>query len=175
MTRLFLILLAAAVFGLYGCTQKDTPYRSFAGLSNAASGAGCDNPLRLSSASYPAVVAANTGQRVECYLSPYKVPGAEKWQEVPRGDAILHPDTYTLSFVEMPETGKALLLPEQLEQLKNSFSKDTQDVVMIYVHGWRHDANVGNGNAIRFRTILGYTRSALNQRCVDVGQYCTRV
>ncbi len=43
---------------------------------------------------------------------------------------------------------------------------------MTYIHGWRHDAALGNGNVIRFRTILGYTRSALNARCIETGEYC---
>jgi hypothetical protein len=85
-------------------------------------------------------------------------------------------DEYTLSFVEMPEKASGLLKPQQLSDLLATFERNRkagkQNIVMTYIHGWRHDAALGNGNVIRFRTILGYTRSALTARCIETGEYC---
>lgn len=169
---------------LFSCTQKDLPYRT-TGLG--AGSPTCVEALLVSEISYESngydetVSGDNPPERLSrigCHISRYKVPGGAAWlAESGRGN--IHKDEvdeYALSFVEMPENGRNLLRPQQLTDLLSSFEQNKQDgrknIVMVYVHGWRHDAAPGNGNVIRFRTILGYTRSALNARCIETGEYC---
>jgi hypothetical protein len=175
--------LAAALVGITAfssCTSRDEPYRihpTAAGTAPTAKEPNCQQVTLIKATAYDETVFENVetktpNERIKCYLSDYRVPGAAKWRDVENGDNISQPDQYKLSFIEMPENKSGLLMPSQLDDLLATFKRDEQDVVMVYVHGWRHDAAPGNGNAIRFRTMLGYTRSALNARCVETGNYC---
>ncbi|MEM5522500.1 hypothetical protein [Sulfitobacter sp. AS59] len=186
------IFLFAAGLLLAGCgaevpmgrfaTPEDQIYRPMAPKSLRADGAElCDQPIELRSDTYDdALKARDAGGtphpgRSRCYLSTYLVPGAAQWHErtqTPEKRPIAQPDRYTLSFVEMPETGSALRAPRQLSDLQAHLSAPGQQVVIVYVHGWRHDADIGNQNVRNFRTMLGFTRSALNQRCIDTRRYC---
>lgn len=72
---------------------------------------------------------------------------------------------YKLAFLEFKEDGK--LFSEQqisniLELIKAE--KEKQKLVVVYVHGWRHNADFGNKDLHRFRTLLAYSRQFLRQR-----------
>lgn len=184
-------------WSLTACTSKDAIYRPFspsASLVDQAElktvsglaykpeeiskrpGPDCRTPVLLPDASYEGAVLRGNDRlinpRILCYLSTFEVPGAKAWKKEPRGSRILEPDRYRLSFVEMPEDQPKLRHEQQLTDLLTSFKDGQQDVVVVYIHGWRHDAGPGNGNVRNFRTMLGYFRSALNTRCVEEGAYC---
>lgn len=174
-------LIGTAMFcGLASCTPIDHVYRPLPLMTQVKAGTdpGCDIPIELARGDYNASANSETtsGQtnvsRTSCYLSTYIVPNADLWENQPGQHTIEEPDRYTLSFVELPDYRPNLRAPEQLEDLLRHLSGDNQDIVMTYVHGWRHDADIGNSNVLRFRTMLGYARSALNARCKEVGQYC---
>jgi len=165
---------------LFGCTDKDIPYRT-TGLG--AGDASCSEPLLISEVEYEdngyaETVSGENFKRIGCHISRYEVPGGAAWLEIDGRGRIQEDevDEYALSFVEMPEDQDDLLKPQQETDLLSSFERNREDgkqnIVMVYVHGWRHDAAPGNGNVIRFRTILGYTRSALNARCIETSEYC---
>ncbi len=162
-------LLAIGV-SAFSCTKGDNPYRTLASKIEPS----CDNAFLLKDDEYS--TAKSHEDRTKCYLSPFTVLGAKAWAEIPSKWTIKHPASYMLSFVEMAESTAALKRAEQRDDLLASLrlnnQNDDQNVVLVYVHGWRHDADIGNGNVRRFRTILGYTRSALNARCIEVGKYC---
>ncbi len=179
-TAALLTFFFAGVLAFSSCTSGDSPYRIYPPADDTLAADGspdCDKADLLSdntfkSAAYIDKNPDKPNLRSKCYLSTYFVPGAEAWKDYPSDHTIAHPNTYTLSFVEMPETKKELLDPRQLNDLVARLKGKQQDVVMVYVHGWRHDADIGNGNVLKFRTMLGYTRSALNARCVETGKYC---
>lgn len=67
----------------------------------------------------------------------------------------------------MREDGE-LLRAEQLARLKKSL-QDNHDAgkrnhVIMFVHGWRHDADLDNANVRTFRTLLNYSSSFAQQR-----------
>jgi hypothetical protein len=79
------------------------------------------------------------------------------------------PETaFQLAFLEFFENGQ-LRKGFQFDQLKQHLTKDGPHIVVVYIHGWRHDANVGNSDVKRFRTMLAYTRRAMQVRCKGAG------
>lgn len=84
-------------------------------------------------------------------------------------------DEYDLAFVELSDEGK-LDLPWQLEDLKSHLKQldksGVQNYVVAYVHGWRHNAELRDGDIRKLRRMLAYSRAALNTRCVADGTYC---
>ena len=84
-------------------------------------------------------------------------------------------DAYTLAFVELDEAGLFSVDTQRRElraHLQDRLAQGQQNVVIVYVHGFRHDAGIRNADAVKFRRLLGYTRAALNTRCIEAGQYC---
>ncbi|PIE13020.1 MAG: hypothetical protein CSA70_07080 [Rhodobacterales bacterium] len=104
------------------------------------------------------------------------------------GQRLFHSDQYHLAYVEMNDAGvldvKAsggggqggqkgtFQLDQLLSHLDANRRQGVQNYVIVYVHGWRHDAAIRDGDALKFRRMLGYTRAALNTRCVEQGRYC---
>lgn len=195
--RFLPIVIAGSVIALTSCgTQKNVVYRDFprsfpdgkVEFSSAHNGPlpddiDCSQDIVILSDDYSqAILGPDRKKRLDalrCHIATYKFPSAEDdkngmWQKLAsdRGRVITNPDSYTLSFIEMPEIGSKLLKPQQLDDLTDHLGKSDQDVVFVYVHGWRHDADIGNRDVRKFRTMLNYTRSALNSRCIDAGEYC---
>lgn len=180
--RFVLPLIAAIIIGsFFGCTTADDPYRTAVSrteVGNADAGPDCSETIELLDGSYTTAVESidrsgvSHQGRTSCYLSDFLVPNGAEWRDEPGGKQILQPAQYKLAFVELPERKRVLPQPAQLDELLSHLSAPGQHVVMVYVHGWRHDADIGNGNVLRFRTMLGYARSALNSRCLDAGKYC---
>ena len=88
---------------------------------------------------------------------------------------LTQPDSYYLSFVEMEERDKNLEKIQRdtlIKHLKDQDRQGRQNVVVFYVHGWRHDAALRDGDVRKFRRLLGYSRAALNTRCIQNGTYC---
>lgn len=86
-----------------------------------------------------------------------------------------HSDSYHLAFVELEEVEEELLQRQQKALLNHLVLRDragAQNVVVVYVHGWRHDAALRDGDIRKFRRLLGYSRAALNTRCIEKGHYC---
>ncbi len=73
-------------------------------------------------------------------------------------------DHYKLAFLEFEESTNSLSEPKQLDALTDILDAPGAKFVIVFVHGWRHDAEVGNGDVARFRTFLAYSRKFLNQR-----------
>ena len=74
---------------------------------------------------------------------------------------------FNLAFVELGEDGR-LLQADQLARLKKSL-QDNHDAgkrnhVIMFVHGWRHDADLDNANVRTFRTLLNYSSSFVAER-----------
>jgi hypothetical protein len=175
------------VFGLgallAGCTDPQKSYRNI-GPENAL----CDRLFQLGPDN--AERSGNDAKAAPCYLQEHQVPapkvsrGADATGDLPldwaqmaaqAGAPLQGADRYHLSFVEMADSG-VLHRPEQLDNLAKHLQSEAgagrQNYVFTFVHGWRHDAAPGDRDVKKFRVLLGYTRSFLNTRCVERGEYC---
>lgn len=74
---------------------------------------------------------------------------------------------YTLGFLELDELGNHK--QNQLDALHTLLDSPRKKYVMVFVHGWRHNADIMNNDVRRFHTVLGYSRSFLNQRVDKLG------
>ncbi|MEM1302042.1 MAG: hypothetical protein AAGH17_05610 [Pseudomonadota bacterium] len=122
------------------------------------------------------------GAAAKCFLQTRQLPDAQGvdpkstgWASLARREnaAIAEPEQYTLAFVELDETTGKLTDQQQLDAVVSRIDdSQKQTYVVTYVHGWRHDSSIGNTDVAKFRVILGYTRAALNTRCITQGTYC---
>jgi hypothetical protein len=77
---------------------------------------------------------------------------------------------YKLAFLEFRRDG-ALRSKEQLAVLKAEVADwirqhPGQDIFTIeYIHGWRHDAEIGDGDVRRLRVIASFAAANLSERC----------
>lgn len=84
---------------------------------------------------------------------------------------------YKLAFLEFSRNG-GLIQRHQLELVQRSIedwrrSRPGAPVYMIaYVHGWRHDASVGDSDVRRLRVMTSYASSNVRERCRVAGRYC---
>ena len=88
---------------------------------------------------------------------------------------LYHSDEYTLAFVELSDAGEEDVpwqLPALIRHLDAQDKAGRQNYVVAYVHGWRHNAQLRDGDIRKLRRMLAYSRSALNTRCVKLGEYC---
>jgi hypothetical protein len=91
---------------------------------------------------------------------------------------------YYLSFLEFQENGepvqygedKQLLKRSQfqvlLTHLKTQREAGRQNFILAFIHGWRHDARIGDENVKNTRLLAAYLTSFLEQRCVKYQRYC---
>lgn len=82
------------------------------------------------------------------------------------------PDRFQLAFVELGNGVPEDIRQRQLDALLGSLRRGQQDYVIAFIHGWRHNAEIGDGDVRKLRALLAYARSFLNTRCVDHGRYC---
>jgi len=94
---------------------------------------------------------------------------------------------YYLSFVEFAENGSPadvdaedrILKTRQLDALVAHLRKQRKlgnhSYVIAFVHGWRHNAGVGDGDVAKLRLMAAYTASFLRQRCVKLQRDCNTV
>lgn len=178
----FVFLLVSCLVGL-SCTRTDVVHRDLppdAALCRSEQMLGRTNREALRRRENPA----------RCFLQHHRLPsvddealfaatpGQDKtWAEVAQSEGrdLRGGDTYALSFIEMSDR-RRLQQPAQLTALRAHLQRQSaqgrQNYVIAFVHGWRHDAALGDNDLRKFRTLLGYARSALNTRCVLGGTYC---
>ena len=86
-----------------------------------------------------------------CALQTHAIPAVPK-------------KTWKLAFLEFGDDGR-MLKPGQRELLLKQFDDHQRNYVVYFVHGWRHDSAIGDGDVQRFRTIMEYIGSFIAQRC----------
>ncbi|WP_294535741.1 hypothetical protein [uncultured Rhodoblastus sp.] len=81
--------------------------------------------------------------------------------------------TFTLSFVEFDEQGN-LIDPHNLQKaaLFEHVEKSKQNLIFVFIHGWRNNADVDNRNVHSMRVLLSYSKSFVEQRCREDSRYC---
>lgn len=190
--RSFLVPLAALLTSLMACEEARPPYRLFATVEPPCAA----GPLALGAANREETERASTplADRQRCYLQDHVLPEAapaetivlvgdemgaavSEWEGLAQaaGQTLSEPGRYALAFVELDDAG-ADWVPGQLDALRAHLDAQDragrQNVVVTYVHGWRHDAALGNGDVRKLRRMLAYTRAALNARCIAQARYC---
>jgi len=91
---------------------------------------------------------------------------------------------YYLSFLEFEENGNPAqiglhhkqLEQQQIDALMEHLDRQTkagrQNFVFAFVHGWRHDARIGDENVKNVRLMAAHLASFLEQRCKKNSRYC---
>jgi hypothetical protein len=82
------------------------------------------------------------------------------------------PDQFRLTFLELGNGVPVSVRHKQLDKISNILRFSPQDYVIVFIHGWRHNAKIGDLDVARFRVLLAYARSFLNSRCTEKGRYC---
>lgn len=105
--------------------------------------------------------------------TPTKVaPGAEQEKD----KAILHYDNFHMCFVEINDKGN-LWDKKQLDAVENYISdlgKDNDLIILVFTHGWRHNASPEDTNVISFRETLGEVAN-VEKSIADVREQKTRI
>ena len=140
------VLLVVLAF-LAGCAGHDT-YRMTLDACNAV--------IALSSTNDETTLADSLST---CALQTHVSPG-------------LADKPFHLAFLELDERTNALKEPAQMDALLAHLDRNRQNVVVAFVHGWRHDAMVGDLDVRRFRALLAYSNAYLDHRCEVAGRYC---
>ncbi|WP_375590088.1 hypothetical protein ABWH89_04230 [Hoeflea alexandrii] len=118
---------------------------------------------------YPNQIYKSDKERPESQLSNNEINPARCYLQKHKGD-FLESD-YNLAFMEFFEDGE-LRFNSQFNDLKTLLSKYDKNIVVVYVHGWRYDAQIGAGDVQRFNMMLSYTRRHMAYRCAVKGRYC---
>ena len=97
------------------------------------------------------------------------------------------PLRYYLSFLEFAENGSPadvdaqdrVLRKRQLDaliaHLREQRKLGKHSYVIAFVHGWRHNAGIGDSDVAKLRLMAAYTASFLRQRCVALQRDCDTV
>jgi hypothetical protein len=123
---------------------------------------------------------AGKGQAgLECMLQYHVVPSepSSLWYN---SDRPIGPIGYYLSFLEFQESGRfaergidgTVLARSQLEILEEHLGKQKNNYVLVFIHGWRHDARIGDDNVANARVYAAHAASALDYRCKTTGKNC---
>lgn len=140
------IFLIALVF-MIGCTGHDI-YRPKVDSCDSIIDLGADNNETTLSDSI-----------ATCSLQAHISPGLKE-------------KPFHLSFLELDERTNGLKSTAQMDALLGHLEGNAHNIVVAFVHGWRHDAVVGNQDVRRFRALLAYSNAYLDHRCQVAGRYC---
>jgi hypothetical protein len=130
-----------------------------------------------------AIAADTTGNvrdALRCMLQEHEIPvdPNARWPNgQPMGDV-----RYRLAFLEFTQDGrpaeldanKQELQAGQLDALLRVIRQEREDehYVIAFIHGWRHDARLGDGNVAALRTYAAHVASFLDYRCKMAGRNC---
>lgn len=78
------------------------------------------------------------------------------------GGALQRGLEFGLNFLEFNKKG-TLRIPQQLADLNNQLTTG-KHFLIVYIHGWRHDAGKNDSDVQKFRTLLAYSAQFIKQR-----------
>lgn len=120
------------------------------------------------------------GRGLTCMVQVHQV-------EAPEDKPASGPLRYYLSFLEFAENGSPadvdaedrVLRKRQLDalvaHLRELRKLGKHSYVITFVHGWRHNAGIGDSDVAKLRLMAAYTASFLRQRCVTLQRDCNTV
>ena len=124
--------------------------------------------------------------RLQCSLQRHVVPSFVAPDGIANTDSIVPPDqsdvlrllgsplNYYLGFLEFKEDGSPQPLRRvphdsdglgQYSALEEHFKKHESNFVIVFIHGWRHDASLGDDNVSNARLYAASITKFLNDRC----------
>jgi hypothetical protein len=183
---LLTIILAIFLIEVLWVSPRDVAYR-YVSPAAANHPNACDwqqnNPLLLATSNNSEDEAQRALGRdktgLECMLQYHVVPSDPEsvWYN---SDRPVGPIGYYLSFLEFQESGRlaekaidrSVLEHSQLEVLEDHLAKQKNNYVLVFIHGWRHDARIGDDNVANARIYAAYAASALDYRCKTTGKDC---
>jgi hypothetical protein len=140
---------------------------------------GIDNDELSARRAYPELADALT-----CMLQEHEVPvpSDAHW---PNG-AAMGSIRFHLAFLEFLQDGRPAEFGPRREPVKESqldvllkhlkaVGEKKQNYVIVFIHGWRHDASIGDDNVRDLRSFASHAASFLDFRCKTVGRYCNSV
>lgn len=152
--------IVAFALALGGCAVRDLHYR---GRTFAQEGCGTpSSPIQVDASSvagaFHGFERASKLAALECSLQSFNVG---------------HPLNYDIAYVELLDSGESSTQRAQVSALKAYLeAAQSQSLsVYVFVHGWRHNADVGDDDVSRFHTILALMKSYWR----DAGQPDRRV
>lgn len=156
----FIIASAAILLFLNSCSGHG-PYRY--------ASEGCDEKISLGAVNeegnYPDRERLSCMHQTHALASTYRLPAVHRG--VPA-----EPDEFRLAFVELDRKISPHVRDAQLDAAVSSLKAGSQNYVVVFVHGWRHNADIGDSDIRKLRTLLAYARNFLNSRCVELARYC---
>ncbi|MGH1356825.1 MAG: hypothetical protein ACRBBS_17370 [Thalassovita sp.] len=171
------VLAVVAAFGLVACTSATQIHREGKATDTACQKGDLELGKRNKEGRQ------DIRDQVLCAYQGHALP-QPKPKDAPKGWSDLateasrnltEPDRFDLAFVELAVDQQKTTTQQMQTLLGKLRAKDAagqQNVVVTYVHGWRHDAALRDADVQKLRMVLGYTRAALNSRCIDQGNYC---
>ncbi len=179
---IFLVVLAVALVHTLWISPRDFAYRFAApGVADGACEKQAREPALLAvfdNSEDKARARAKSDPGFECMLQRHTVPvkPASTWP----GGAAMGAIEYYLSFLEFQENGRAAqkgldgsaLLRSQLDVLEEHLARQKRNYVVVFVHGWRKDARIGDDNVANARVFAAHAASFLDYRCRTTGRYC---
>jgi hypothetical protein len=179
------IALAVILIELFCVSPRNVAYRYAAPTPQDQSGPCAEqskHPVLLATYdnSEDAADKASKGKTgFECMLQYHVVPTdpSAPWFN---SNQPIGPIGFYLSFLEFQESGRfvekgidgSVLQRTQLEVLEDHLSRQKNNYVLVFIHGWRHDARVGDDNVANARVYAAHAASALDYRCKTMGRYC---
>jgi len=166
-------------------SPRDIAYRYVApGSTNAPNACAWqqNNPTALANFANSENKAQRSGKGqagLECMLQYHVVPSLpnDTWY---KSDRPIGPISYYLSFLEFQESGRlaekgidgSVLARSQLVVLEDHLARQNNNYVLVFIHGWRHDARIGDDNVANARVYAAHAASALDYRCKTTGKDC---
>jgi hypothetical protein len=178
---LALIALGVALVETLAISPRDIAYR-YASPGSSACDIQARNPGLLAAFgnSEDKVRAADAKQGgFECMLQYHSVPVTPD-QTWPATDKPMGPIGYHLAFLEFQEDGRAAqtglngesLAASQLDVVEAHLKCQRRNYVIVFIHGWRHDARIGDDNVANARLYAAHVASFLDLRCKTLGRDC---
>ncbi len=126
----------------------------------------------------PDLVTPEKSNVLTCMLQEHEIPplGSMHW---PFGSPV-GPIRYHLAFLEYMQDGRPAergpvgqaVGQSQLDVLKRHLEQQSRNFVIFFIHGWRHDASIGDENVKDLRLYASHAAAFLDYRCKIAGRYC---
>ncbi|WP_211462900.1 alpha/beta hydrolase [Collimonas silvisoli] len=158
------LISSFCIFQLVACANFNAPFRQLDPNATACQlyQTGAGSPVfqeaqhRHPGAFESGVVGAAAG----CYQERHTIALAESEQTI----------SFQLNFLEFSENG-SLREPKQWRAIQDALSDfPGPKYVVVFVHGWRHDASIDDSNVRAFRTMVALSARYLHEREFLFGQ-----
>ena len=187
------IILFFVFFYVFG-TKSDVAYR-YSAPTSAACEAQRQNTAALSAETIDndelraidEIADLKSKAALTCMLQFHSVKSAQNQGSAAVGLSTPYIDLdYHLAFLEFKEDGnpveegvdgKPIEAPQfqtLIDHLEANERASKQNFIIVFVHGWRHDARIGDENVRNLRLFAAYAASFLRQRCDNekLKKYC---